>query len=280
VIRIRFFRTGKQASAVLFLVAMAAGCATAPDTGPTSSDPFLLPEFSPARVGPMLAHFKTTVHSQAGKRNFRQIVAAEPPDRIRLEIFGPFGHPRLILAVRENVAVGIFPRDGVYFLESDSAAVFRELLGVEIDAAALVPILTGDVLYRDDRTRIGVPQPGPDGWRLQVRQEDSGLEYDLVLETGTRRIAAAGLTPAGATERPVLQVRYRRWRQRNGRELATRLEVEVPAAGIRISNVLQKEEPGGVDFSDRLFRPPVPEHFRRIEVEDLAADAPWLARQD
>lgn len=277
-IRIRAARIGFWMATAALLPGAIAGCAIRPVPAPTPQQPPPVIALPPSRTGPLLAHFKTTVHGPAGKRTFRQIVAVVPPDRIRLEVFGPFGHLRLIVAMHEEGTVGLFPRDGLYFLEPDSGAVLQALLGADLDARAMVPILTGDVLSRDDGTRFGIPRWDREGWRLDAVRVDSGLHYDLLLDPRTLRIVEAGLTPGAGTGEPVVRVRYGRWKFRNGRHLATRLEVEVPESAIRVVSLLQKEESEGADFPDRLFRPAIPPGFRRIAVEDLAADTPWLAR--
>lgn len=280
--RIRSHRIRKRSLALTILLAAGlCGCSASmrERRGIGSGDPagrISVPSFSPPAFQRMRALYRSTLFEGGKRRSFRQILAVEPPGRLRMEILGPFGNPRLVLAVSGGNAVGFFPREGYYFKEPDSSRVFQSLLGMEIPATDLLSLMTGDLFYPNDGTRIESPTLAPEGWRVLAAGGPSGLRYEILLDLRTGDVREVSLFREGEGGDPVLLVRYPPTKRKNRWSVPRRMEVIIPASGIRIVNVLQHVQIDGPEFSRELFHPEIPPSYRLIDLQEFGGEFLWF----
>lgn len=244
--------------------------------GGDTAGPVSVPSFSPPPFQRMRALYRTTLFEGGKRRSFRQILAVEPPGRIRIEILGPFGNPRLVLAVSEGNAVGFLPREGNYFKEPDSASLFQSLLGMDILATDLLPLMTGDLFYRNDETRIEPPILAPEGWRILAAGGSSGLRYEILLDLRTGDVREVSLFREGEGSDPVLLVKYPPGKRKHRWPVPRRMEVILPASGIRIVNELQHVQIDGPEFSRELFHPEIPPSYHLIDLQEFGREFLWF----
>jgi hypothetical protein len=152
--------------------------------------------------------------SVAGDRlRARMLAGLASPASARLEAFA-FGQPVFILVTRGPVATLLLTREGRVLEDADPAAVLEALTGVPIDAADLLPTLTGcgappgaSARGTGDRWRV-IPdgdqtvylqrtaahdpwhlvarvhhRPGRVEWRAEYREFTGGLPRDIRLRS-------------------------------------------------------------------------------------------------
>jgi hypothetical protein len=71
--------------------------------------------------------------------------AVRPPDHLRLEILGPLGGPRLVIATDGREAIAIDPTGRRYDRAAATAESLARITGLPLDAAGLVAALQGRV---------------------------------------------------------------------------------------------------------------------------------------
>lgn len=251
---VRRLRPDRYAAALLVAATLLlTGCVAAGRIGPVGSKP---PDGSPDGLR---ALYRTTVHYGGEIRSFRVILAAVPPDRLRLEILGPLGSARLILAIDPAGAVGLFPHDGLFFRHPDPVRVIEALLGARVGVVDLIAVWIGGRF--PDAVRSG----GAAG---------AGLRFDLRLDPRTGLVRGATLVrdePGGET---ILVAGYpdRTVRQ----AVPRRIELEVPRTGLRIVSRLQRGGAAAPGMPADLFRPAVPDSYRRVDLRELDRGGPWI----
>jgi len=119
------------------------------------------------------ASFKGRLEAGGERQRFEGTLAASPPDRLRVEIAGPLGGTRILVAATGDRVLVLFPPTREYLDERNAAAAFDALLGVPLDTASLVDLI-----------RLGEPDacaaapcekrlPLPDGLLVVTRQGDT-----------------------------------------------------------------------------------------------------------
>ncbi|HKY33675.1 MAG TPA: hypothetical protein VJV23_14180 [Candidatus Polarisedimenticolia bacterium] len=122
---------------------------------------------------------------------FEAAVALRLPDRLRVEVAGPLGGTRAVLAMRGDRVIVLLPAERAYLLETAGPGLFESLLGVRIDGPSLVRALAAAaepghrgtvgpagedaffVSHAEDRLTIAPVRPARDGFRrleLRVRE--------------------------------------------------------------------------------------------------------------
>src|SRR5439155_23132515 len=132
-----------------FLALLVSACAGAhlPDAQPRSS---------PADARGYRALFRGEAEGPGGKGRFRVAVAILPPDRLRLEFFGPVGGPRVIVAASSDETVALLPSARAYERTRSSADAIERILGMPVDVPGLVALLTGRPMCAQDMMRVEV----------------------------------------------------------------------------------------------------------------------------
>ncbi len=89
------------------------------------------------------ALFHGRVDSPEGSDRFRMAVSIRPPDRLRLEFFGPVGGPRFVLAAVGARLVALDLAERAYEETEATAAAVERLLGLPVTPDQAISILTG-----------------------------------------------------------------------------------------------------------------------------------------
>jgi len=215
--------------------------------------------------------FRGEPEGPSGKGRFRLAVSILPPDRIRLEFFGPVGGPRAIVVASSGEALALLPSARAYERTASSAESIDRILGLPVDAAGLIALLTGRPMCPQESARVEVmSRPAatfgrtlswyqvscpPDDVRYQARCEDRGgaLLSATVSESITGAIileADYGDYDKGLGQRWPRQVRLRLLRK---------------DANVQLAAV---EGPWASDVPEAIFAPEIPEGFesRRIAL--------------
>jgi hypothetical protein len=255
------------------LVATSCAGARLPDPGPPSAQ---------ASAPGYRALFRGEAEGRTGKGRFRLAVAILPPDRIRLEFFGPVGGPRAIVAASAGQAIALLPSARAYEKTPSSAEGIDRMLGLPVDVAGLVALLTGRPMCPQESARVEVmSRPAatfgrtlswyqvscpPDDVRYEARCEDRG---------GTLLTATVSEAITGAI---ILQADYGDYQKGLGQRWPrqVRLRLLKKEATVQLAAV---EGPWGSDVPESIFTPDIPEGFESRRI-DLFPDGPGLPGGD
>jgi len=254
---------GLRARPALFRLGPAAlvllACACAGGRPPDSQAPFP----SPAARG-YRALFRGESEGPGAKRRFRLAVAILPPDRVRLEFFGPVGGPWLVMAATAESTLALVPGERAYERAGPSALAIERFLGLPLEATGLVALLTGRPMCAQEAMRVEVmTRPAatfgrtlswyrvscpPDDIRYQARCEERGGA--LLSATVSEGISGA----------MILEVEYGDYGKGLGPRWPRQLRLRLPgkAAVIQLSAV---EGPWASDLPEAIFTPDIPEGF-------------------
>lgn len=161
-------------------------------------------------------------------------MAAVAPDSLRVEITGPLGGVRALLAAGDNRVLALIPGTREYIDEAATAGVYEMLLGLRLDTRALIGLI-----------RLGDEGACPAGsceTRVPMSGEDGAPDRMLIV---TRQGATLQARPEeiGAVPRGL-------------RALELRLD----------DTTMTRDSPDQHD----LFAPRVPEGWTRVRLESLA----------
>jgi len=259
-----------------------AGCAVLFSACAGAHLPDTLSSSSQAGAPGYRAVFRGEADGPSGKGRFRVAVAILPPDRIRLEFFGPVGGPRAVIVASARDAIALLPASRAYERTGSSAQAFDRFLGLPVDAAGLVALLTGRPMCPQESARVEVmSRPAatfgrtlswfqvscpPDDVRYEARCEDRGGA--LLSATVSEAITGAIILEAdyGDYEKGLGQ----RWpRQVKLRLLKKEANVQLVAV----------EGPWASDVPESIFAPEIPEGFESRTIA-LFPDGPGLPGGD
>jgi hypothetical protein len=212
------------------------------------------------------ALFRAEVGGPGGGRRFRMAAALLPPDRLRLEFFGPAGGPRLIVAVDDAQALVLSPADRAYDAAEPTRATLERWVGVPVDARGLIALLTGR------------PMCGPESAEQQVRTRAAvafGRDvswYEVTCPPGDIRYEARcqdrGGVLKGAVIREgisgaiILEVEYHDHEEGLGPRWPRRIEMKITRSRTTVT-LTAIEGPASGDLAESIFSPPVPEGFEK-----------------
>ena len=124
--------------------------------------------------------FRCQVQNAEGARRFRLVLGARAPDRFRLEIYGPVGGVRLVVASDGRVVSAAAPSRRLYAEGEATPAAFGELLGLPVAGADLLALLEGHGLGRPANiTRL---TPGGEVRFQQLWEEGRLREVEIRVE--------------------------------------------------------------------------------------------------
>jgi len=89
-------------------------------------------------AGSLRASFKGRLRIGAERMRLEGAVAAAPPDRLRVELWGLMGGVRAILVSRGGRVVVVLPATRQYMDEEEGTATYEALLGVPLDTHGLI----------------------------------------------------------------------------------------------------------------------------------------------
>lgn len=237
------------------------------------------PAFTPAGAGPAplgyRALFRCDSEGPSGKDRFKVAVALLPPDRLRLEFYGPIGGPRLVVASDGASLLALWPLERSYDRSDAVPAAMDRLIGLPLDGRQVVALLMGRPMCDPETTEHQVmTRPAatfgrtlswyevtcpPDSVRYQARCADRGG----TLEGATIREGISGAM--------ILEVEYGDHEEGLGPRWPRRIRLRMQRTGATVS-LVALEGPEASDVPETIFAPPVPEGFeKRPLLATLAA---------
>ncbi len=254
--------------AITGLALVAAGCAAGPAPAAEPN--------APAPSG-YRALFRAEIRRGDERARFRIAAALLPPDRVRLEFFGPVGGARAVLVADTTEILAILPGDRVYDRSPATPANLERIFGLPLPASQLSALLMGRPFcpaesVRDRlETRSAATFARTLAWHTidcppaevlyQARGESRGLVRDAVIrDAGTGAI--------------ILRVEYEGGGNRTESVGPSVLRLKFERDGAEV--VLKAEEgPMSAPVAESLFIPPVPPGFERKSLS-LSLSAPAL----
>jgi hypothetical protein len=213
-------------TAAVALLASACAAHQAPSTHPETATPGYRLLYQAEAVTP------------EGKTHFRMAAAVRPPDHLRLELFGPMGGARLLLATDGSDALALLPRQRLYDRARASPRALARLTGLKFEPAGLVGLLRGQApCAAAEQVFEPADQEGVEGVTLRCRLDD----------------AVVAVRVAGGS-----------W------ATSIRIGLESVRKSVRLDLV---EGPTASSLADDLFAPAIPEGFTR---GNLLGDGPPL----
>ena len=210
------------------------------------------------------ALFRGDSERPEGKGRFRVAVAILPPERLRLEFFGPVGGPRLIIAATSESSLALLPAERLYDRSRSSAEAIERFLGVPLDAPALIALLTGRPMCAQDRVRVEVrTRPAATFGRTlswyQVSCPPADIRYDARCEERGGTLLSATIRE-GITGAIILEADYGDYDRGPGPRWPRQVRLRLPgkSAAIQLSAV---EGPWASDVPEAIFAPEIPAGF-------------------
>ncbi len=252
-------RGGQAARAGLAALCLAAaGCATgrAPATGS---------EAALSAAPGYQALFRGESEGPEGKGRFRLAVTLLPPDRLRLEFFGPAGGPRLVVAASRDSALALRPSERVYERAEPSARALGGLLGVPLDPAGLVALFTGRPMCPPEAVRVEVQtRPAATFGRTvawyEVTCPPGEVRYQArCAERGGTLLSA--VVREGISGAIILEVEYGDYEKSLGPRWPRQIRVRLPRRGAAVE-LAAVEGPWARNISEEIVAPDIPEGFR------------------
>lgn len=232
----------RAAIAVLATVVALAGCTTRPAPAPPAAGPpadlAALLDADAARreaVRALRAWARLSWTSPAESRSARQLLVAERPDRLRLEVFSPFGAV-FVLASAGGRLAAYDRQEAVVYRGAATAENLQRYTQVDLPVARAVELL----LATPPLDATAPTTVAADGDTLVVRQRTP--------DGGTRITwyAAAGeplrYEERNTAEAVQLRASYEDWALVEGVRLPQRVQFELPASSQRIAITLSDIE--------------------------------------
>jgi hypothetical protein len=212
------------------------------------------------------ALFRGEAEGPRGRDRFRLAVALLPPDRLRLEFFGPVGAARAVLLADGASVLAALPGERAYDLQPASASGFERLLGLPLDAAGVVALLTGRPICPPETvegrvmTRPAAAFGRSIAW-FEVACPPNDIRYRAVAgeRGGILREASIQQSIGGAM---ILRVEYDDHEAGLGPRWPRRLRLTLPREGAEVT-LAAVEGPAPGDVPESLFAPAVPSGFEK-----------------
>lgn len=230
----------------------------------TGRSPAIDPAARPTSPG-YQALFRGQSEGPEGKSRFRLAVTLLPPDRIRMEFFGPVGGPRLVVGASRDSAVALRPSERVYERAASSARALEVLLGVPLDAAGLVSLFTGR------------PMCSPEAVRVEVQTRPAATFgrtvawYEVTCPPGEVRYQArcgerggdllSAVVREGISGAIMLEVEYVDYEKGLGPRWPRQIRVRLPLRGAAVE-LSAVEGPWARNVSEEIVSPEIPDGFR------------------
>ena len=170
---------------VLLSVAACAGKA-APVSSPTR--PAAQAESSEARA--LRGAFKGKLHRFPDRVRFRGTVALVTPDRLYLDLSGPVGGVRAIMATRGSRVTLLLPRTRQFLDEPATPAIYKALLGAPLETRGLIEL----ILSADPAASA----PGAPPRRIDLEADPGGAARWLVVSREGELLRAHVASESGA----------------------------------------------------------------------------------
>ena len=224
------------------------------------------------------ALFRGESHGPGGKSRFRMACALLPPDRVRLEFFGPTGGPRLVIVADGTSATALLPSERAYDRAEATPATLERMLGVPLDAARLSALLTGRPMCRPEaaeqqlRTRAALAFGRTSAWYElscpagEILYQASSRERGGIIDRAAVRDGTSGAI--------ILEVEYGDHEEGLGPRWPRRIHLRLPRRQ-SVVTLTAIEGPKASSVESAIFVALVPEGFER-RPDLLSLPAPGL----
>lgn len=212
------------------------------------------------------ALFRGESDTPEGKGRFRLAVILAPPDRLRLEVYGPAGGPRLVAAASGALFLAMLPAERAYDRVEASAEEMNRILGVPLDGAGLISLLTARPPCPPEAARFEVVT------KTAVALGRTVAWYNVSCPSGETRFQGQAKERGGSLLRAtvregisdaiMLQIEYSDFEVETGRSWPRRIRVLLPPQGAAIT-LTAAEGPYAGDIQEGIFEPQVPDGFER-----------------
>lgn len=195
-----------------------------------------------ARVARVRGEARVKVESAGGGATVTQLVAAERPDRLRLDLLDFFGNPAAALVADRGRFALLDLREGVFYRGAATPENLSRLVPLPIPARELTLLLCGAVPVVGAATAV---EPGDGVLRLTV--EGEGRRQRLDVGAGAAVHASRVVDrPERPAEGASYDVTFSRFEERGGRPFPSELLLEAPGAGVRVRLSWKELEVNGV----------------------------------
>lgn len=259
---------GRTAGVVAALgVALAAACVRVPPAD-LARDPGELADqvrAAQARVQRVKGTARVRVQSPTLSGTVLEFLAAEKPDRLRLETLDFFGNPAAVLVASGGRFSFFDARANVFYRGEATPENVSRLLPVALPAEELVTILCGSAPLLPGRAlEVGVE----DGYvLLTIGAGDVGQRLALGPKASVAwsRLRRAGAT--GVDETPAYDLTFDRFEDRAGARFPTEVRLDAPAGRAVVELRWRPDLEVQGDLDAGLFRMEPPRGARVIELE-------------
>jgi hypothetical protein len=251
---------GTPGGAALLAVALITGAACAGRAPLTEAPP------APAEARGYRALFRGEWRDARDRGRFRLAVALLPPDRARLEFFAPVGGPRLVVAMDGQHAVALFPGERVYDAAAATPETLDRLLGLPLDPAQLVALITGRPMCRLEaarqqvQTRAAATFGRTIAW-FEVSCPPGEIRYQALARERGGVLSAASIRE-GISGAMILDVEYDGYEEGLGPRWPRRIDLRLARRNATVT-LHADEGPAASNLAPEMFAPPVPPGFER-----------------
>lgn len=202
--------------------------------------------------------FRVESEGPRGRSRFRMAAALRPPAQARLEFLGPVGGPRLVVATDGAQATAILPAERRYDLTPATPDAMHHLLGLPLDGARLIALLSGVPLC----TLPAAPGVAAGAWEATCPAGD--IRFSGVAEGPGGPLLEAVLfdSRSGAI---LAKLEYGDRFALPGGRWPRDIRMNLPKENVAIS-LRALEGPLAASLSDDLFAPSIPESFERRAI--------------
>lgn len=247
--------------ALLLSLAGAAACARRAPPPDLSPDPVALlaeVERTQARVERVRGEARVRIQSPGGDGTVTQFVAAERPDRVRLDALDFFGNPAAVMVTDGGRFALLDLRKGIFYRGAATPENLARLLPLAIQAEELVLLLCGAAPIVAGRPTA--VEPGDGVLRLRVEGPDRVQRLDV----------GAGAAVHASTSTPGpgrYDVTFDRFRERAGRPFPGTVRLEAAGAGVRVELAWKEIEVNAV-LPEGSFTLAPPPGARIVELDE------------
>ena len=222
------------------------------------------------------ALFRGESQGPEGKSRFRLAVAILPPDRLRLEFFGPVGGPRAIFAASSERSVTLLPGERAYGESSSSALTVDRFLGVPVDVPGLVALLTArpmcpqESMHEELRTRPAATFGRTLSW-VEVSCPPGEIRYQARCEERGGALVSATVSE-GISGAIILEADYGDYEKGLGPRWPRQVRLRLPRKDAAVQ-LAAMEGPWVSDIAEAIFAPEIPEGFERRDLTLFPGDS-------
>jgi hypothetical protein len=222
-----------------------------------------------AKIGRVRGTAKLAIRTPQLKGTVTEFVAAEKPDRLRLETYDFFGNPAAILVASGNRFSFYDAASKTYYRGTPTPENVSSLLPIIVPIGELVTILCGSAPVLDGRPISATP----DGGRmLLVIDGGDGVGQQLTIAGGfaveSSRIRRVRTGPTGQPEQdnPAYDLAFDLFRPLAGFRFPGEVALEAPAAGVELELTWRPDLEVNVALEASLFTMDPPRGAKTVEL--------------